>query len=150
MVLKRQEIDNKVKCIYNSSNILASIYDNSTSDLIIIFAKGRQYKYSGVKKVDYFRFETSDSQGKIFNSNIKGYTSEKLDDINPDLIVQEIDKIKNEELKAQLAEKKEKLVIELNILSDYIGKDGSDRALIELKLETIKNNTDIYLKQLNK
>ncbi len=150
MILKRQEKDNKIKAIYDSSNILASIYDKNTSDLILIFSKGRQYKYPKVKNSDYTRFELSESQGKIFNSHIKPYTSEKLDDINPDLIVKEIAELKIIEDKLAIESKRNILVDSVDYLRAYITNGGDDRLLIDAKVETIKTNADIYLKQLNK
>ena len=150
MILKRQEKDNKVKAIYDSSNILASIYDKTTSDLILIFSKGRQYKYSNVASSDYNRFEISESQGKVFNSHIKPYGSEKLDDINPDLIVQEIEQLKIVENELNIERNKKILTDSLDALRGYLSTGGNDRVLIESKIETIKTNADIYLKQLNK
>ncbi len=150
MILKRQEKDNKVKAIYDSSNILASIYDKNTSDLILIFSKGRQYKYPKVKSTDYTRFEISESQGKVFNTHIKPYGSEKLDDINPDLIVKEIEELKILENKAVIESKKNILTDSIDTLKAYLLSGGDDRASIDTKVELIKTNADIYLKQLNK
>lgn len=150
MILKRQEKDNKVKAIYDSSNILASIFDKTTSDLIIIFAKGRQYKYPNVKNTDYSRFELAESQGKVFNSHIRPYTSEKLDDINPELIVKEIEELKILENKVAIESKRNILTNSLDDLKAYLLNNGDDRGVIDTKIETIKTNADIYLKQLNK
>lgn len=150
MILKRQEKDNKVKAIYDSSNILASIYDKTTADLVLIFAKGRQYRYPKVKSSDYNRFEISESQGKVFNTHIKPYGSEKLDDINPDLIVKEIEELKLVEVKLEIGRKRKALVDSIDVLKSSVLNSVDDRALFDAQLETIKNNADIYLKQLNK
>ena len=150
MILKRQEKDNKVKAIYDSSNILASIYDKNTSDLTLIFSKGRQYKYEKVKSSDYSKFELSESQGKVFNTVIKGYTMEKLDDINPDLIVKEIEELKLVEAKIAADASKKVLHESISNLATYFQNGGDNRGIIDTKLDTIKKNADIYLKQLNK
>ena len=92
-----EEKDNVIKAMYNSSNIIASIYNKETSDLILIFNKGSQYKYPNVKSSDYTRFELAESQGKVFNSHIKAYSFEKLDNINPEAILTEVDDLKKSE-----------------------------------------------------
>ena len=110
MILKRQEKDNVIKVMYDSSNILASIYNKETSDLTLIFGKGTQYKYPAVKQTDYNRFELAESQGKVFNSHIKAYAFEKLDDINPADILTEVENMKNAEHKALLTAKQLKII----------------------------------------
>ena len=79
MILKRVEKDEKIKSIYESSNILASTYEPKTKDLTIIFKRGAIYTYKNVDKNDYFRFETADSQGEILNKHIKKYEAIKND-----------------------------------------------------------------------
>jgi hypothetical protein len=98
MLLKRVEKESLVKAIYDSSNILASKYDKKTKDLTITFKRGAQYKYIGVSASDYMRFETAESQGAVLNSHIKPYQFEKGETIDSNLIVEEIDKLKNEEV----------------------------------------------------
>ena len=110
MILKRQEKDNVIKAMYDSSNILASIYNKETNDLTLIFSKGSQYKYPAVKQTDYNRFELAESQGKVFNSHIKSYTFEKLEDINPADILTEVENIKNSEQKVLLEAKQLKII----------------------------------------
>jgi hypothetical protein len=82
MLLKKQEKDNVTKAIFSSSNICASTYDRTTKNLTIIFNKGAQYKYPNVSETDYTRFELADSQGVVFNSHIKKYDFEKLDNVD--------------------------------------------------------------------
>ena len=94
MILKKQEKDNVIKAIYDSSNILASIYNKENMDLTLIFKKGAQYKYPNVTLTDYTKFEIAESQGIIFNSHLKKYTFEKLQEINPTELITEIDKLK--------------------------------------------------------
>lgn len=98
MLLKRVEKESLVKAIYDSSNILASKYDKKTKDLTITFKRGAQYKYIGVSASDYMRFETAESQGAVLNSHIKPYQFEKGETIDSNLIVEEIDKLKSEEV----------------------------------------------------
>jgi hypothetical protein len=89
MLLKKVEKDNLIKALYESSNILASIYDSTTGNLEIIFKAGTKYKYPNVSKTDYMRFEIADSQGAVFNTHIKKYTYEKLANVNTTLITEE-------------------------------------------------------------
>jgi hypothetical protein len=98
MILKRVEKENVVKAIYDSSNILASKYDKTSKDLTITFKRGAQYKYIGVSASDYMRFETAESQGAVLNSHIKPYSFEKGEAIDANVIVEEINKLKNEEV----------------------------------------------------
>ena len=50
MILKRKEKDSVIKAIYSSSNICASVYNNITNELTVIFNHGGQYKYADVAK----------------------------------------------------------------------------------------------------
>tara|TARA_R110000868_G_scaffold386753_1_gene655152 strand:- start:819 stop:1250 length:432 start_codon:yes stop_codon:yes gene_type:complete len=83
MVLHRKQTESGIKALYKSSNILASIYSESTKELEIIFKRGSRYLYENVTATDYTRFELADSQGKVLNSHIKAYTFKKLDDVDP-------------------------------------------------------------------
>ena len=98
MILKRKETEKEIKVIYKSSNILGSTYLSESGDLTLIFNKGNRYKYPKVSKTDYARFEMADSQGKVFNTHIKPYAFEKLDSVDPDSIITEIDSLYNTEL----------------------------------------------------
>lgn len=95
MILKRQEKDGKIKSMYSSSTVCASIFDTTTRDLIVIFNNGGQYKYPSVDLTDYTRFETSDSNGSTFNTYIKKkYTNfEKMDKLSDDSIKVILDEI---------------------------------------------------------
>jgi hypothetical protein len=116
MILKRVEKENVVKAIYDSSNILASEYNKSTKDLIITFKRGAQYKYLGVSSSDYMRFEIADSQGAVLNSNIKSYTFEKCENVDANLITEEIEKLKQEEI----IKRQESIIGEMErIVSDF-------------------------------
>lgn len=106
MILKREEKDNLITATYDSSNILASIFDKNTNDLILTFKGGTQYRYGNILPTDYNRFELAESQGKVFNTHIKTYSFEKLETIDPTQIIKEIDTTKEEEKKALIDEKK--------------------------------------------
>ena len=99
MILKRVEQNGIVKAIYKSSNILASKYDKTNETLTITFNKGTNYTYTGVPATDYTRLEIAESQGKILNSYIKKYPTTKNADIDPSLIIAEVEKHQLEEIK---------------------------------------------------
>ena len=90
MILKKQEKNGKVKAMYSSSNICASVYDTATGDLTLIFNNGGQYQYAGVSKTDYMRFEMADSQGSVMNTHIKKYPFTKLDKVDTTEILKEV------------------------------------------------------------
>ena len=105
MILKKQEKNGKIKAMYSSSTVCASIFDTETRDLIVIFNNGGQYKYPSVELTDYTRFETSDSNGSTFNTYIKKkYTNfEKLNNLDENTIksiLKEVDDLKSAEEKA--------------------------------------------------
>ena len=73
MILKRIEKDNQIKALYDSTNVLGSVYNTESSDLDLIFKSGQKYRYKGVSKADYMRLEIAESQGQVFNTHIKKY-----------------------------------------------------------------------------
>ncbi len=130
MILKRQEKDNKIKAMYSSSNVCASIFDKDSKDLILIFNNGGQYKYPKVAETDYTRFELAESQGSVFNTHIKKYTNfEKLDKIDVTEILKEVNALKDAEDKTS-SEAKTKSMLEsmTTLISTYIvsGKVNPD------------------------
>lgn len=146
MLLKKQIKENIIKALYDSSNVLASIYDTSTQDLTLIFKSGTQYKYPNVSTSDYTRLEIAESQGAVFNSHIKKYEFEKLGKIDVNQIINETVKLKGLEDDAlELAKRigvvnslkqllvlndavpfeKEKFSTQLKILQDNIEKYNS-------------------------
>lgn len=147
MILKRQEKDNLIKAMYNSTNIIASIYDKSTNDLTLIFNKGSQYKYPKVSLTDYTRFELAESQGKVFNSHIKTYAFEKLTDINPEAILKEVTEMNNAEQKALLQAKQKSLV---NNMKQLITIDERGEEISEIQLEELTEKIKNYLTTYNK
>ena len=72
LILRKIEDDsNVIESYYKSSNILYSAYNQTNSELNIIFNSGRQYTYQGVELKEFLKFEKDDSQGKYFNKNIR-------------------------------------------------------------------------------
>lgn len=130
MILKRQEKDGIVKAMYDSSNIVASVYNNETSDLEIIFKAGTRYKYPNVSKSDYMRFEIAESQGAVFNTHIKKYTYEKLGNFDVSQLLAETESLKVEEDKALKEGAILKLVEKIKHLANLADKDNRD-VLIE-------------------
>jgi len=131
--------------MYDSSNVLASIYDNNTNVLILIFNKGNQYKYSNVSVTDYTRFEISESQGKVFITHIKAHSVEKLGQINPEEIYKEINNLKTAEKNALLEGLQLKVVdIMKSLVSD------SDKQYTKLRLESLQTAIKSYIEELEK
>jgi hypothetical protein len=151
MILKRKEKDNVIKALYDSSNILGSKYDSNTGDLSLIFKAGTQYKYNGVSKSDYMRFEIAESQGKVFNTHIKKYSYVKLDDVDVSKISIEADDLKNQEKLALIEAKRLELANRINYLANIDSKQRSkesDTLFLET-LNILKTNIEDYLKELN-
>ena len=130
MILKRQEKDGIVKAMYDSSNIVASIYNNNNSDLEIIFKAGTKYRYPSVSKSDYMRFEIAESQGVVFNTHIKKYKAEKLANVDISQILVETESLKIDEDKALKEGATKQLVEKIKYLSYLAEKDNVD-VLIE-------------------
>lgn len=124
MLITRIEENDIINVTYNSSNILSSTYDKVTKSLIIIFKNGNRYQYSGVKSVDYLRFETSESQGVTFNTHIKSYPFIKLDsvDTNDTLLIIERELLNIEKDQRSLN------ITKLKTLISRINPDDSDIA----------------------
>ena len=139
MLLKKQIKENLTKVLYDSSNILASTYDTTTHDLIIIFKAGTQYRYGNVSTSDYTRFEIAESQGIVFNTHIKKYTSEKLESVDITQILNEAVKIKTAEEEELAKGKRLQLITlmkEIILIDDAIPFDA-DR--FEMKLEKLQS-----------
>jgi hypothetical protein len=124
MILKRQEKDGIVKAMYDSSNIVASIYNNNNSDLEIIFKAGTKYRYPSVSKSDYMRFEIAESQGAVFNTHIKKYKAEKLANVDISQILVETESLKIDEDKALKEGATTKLIDKIKYLSLLTEKDN--------------------------
>jgi hypothetical protein len=126
MILKKQEKNGKVKAMYSSSNICASVYDTASGDLTLIFNNGGQYQYAGVSKTDYMRFEMADSQGSVMNTHIKKYPFTKLDKVDTTEILKEVQDLSatvEPEVTPEMATK-QMLGDMTNIIANYI-KNGN-------------------------
>lgn len=124
MILKRQEKDNKIKAMYKSSTILASVFETDTKNLTVIFANGGQYKYTNVGLTDYTRFETADSQGSVLNSYIKKYPFEKMTTIDTTAIIKEIFDLSSVDDKLSLESKTRLMLATMNQLISYYIQNG--------------------------
>jgi hypothetical protein len=148
MIVKKQEKNGKIKAMYSSSTICASIFDTTTNDLIVIFNNGGQYKYPSVSLTDYTRFEIADSNGTTFNTYIKKkYTNfEKLDKLSDEVlksILDEVSEITAAEEKNILIAKSKAIIEAMHtVIGEYI-KTGS---LEKTSLETIKTKIEDYTK----
>ena len=97
MLLNKHVDKESIENIYESSNILASRYNTISQKLAIIFKGGRQYLYHDVKRTDYNEFESANSQGKVLNSKIKNYKSDKIEGIvDTTPILEQIEILKNQ------------------------------------------------------
>ena len=151
MILKRQEKNNVIKAIYESSNIAASTYNSDTEDLVLIFKSGTQYRYPKVSKSDYMRFEIAESQGKVFNSHIKKYTYEKLDNFEVSQLLNEIEKLSKQEKTAEIDAKRIELTNKLSYVTNIAQKDRTeetDKIFVD-SLHELKKSIDIFLTEMS-
>ena len=95
LILRKIEDDSSViESYYKSSNILYSSYNQTNSELNIIFNSGRQYTYEGVGIKEFIKFEKDDSQGKYFNKKIaKTYRYVRNEDADIAKVVDEVNNI---------------------------------------------------------
>ena len=149
MILKRQEKNNVIKAIYESSNIAASTYNSDTEDLVLIFNSGTQYRYPKVSKSDYMRFEIAESQGKVFNSHIKKYTYEKLDNFEVSQLLNEIEKLSKQEKTAEIDAKRIELTNKLSYVTNISQKERSEQTdkNFVTSLHELKKSIDIFLSE---
>lgn len=74
----------KVTDIYSpeSSNIVATGYDNKTLDAFVLFKNGTLYKYLAVPEEDYQNLKNAESVGKHLQATFlkQGFEYEKLED----------------------------------------------------------------------
>lgn len=97
MILKKVERDGIIDCLYDSSNIVGSQYNENEKKLSVIFKNGGKYTYSDVPKVEYIIFESSPSQGKVLNTRIKQYAFVNEGTISIDDYILEIEKVREVE-----------------------------------------------------
>jgi hypothetical protein len=140
MLLNRIERNNKIKSIYESSNILASTYVPNDKKLTIIFKNGTSYTYDNVDKTDFFRFETAESQGNIFSKYIKNKSYVKNDDVDTENIQTEINETKEEEI----------LVFEKGIIkfmNDIIDSYNTNNTINDKSLDLL-SSMNVKLKEM--
>lgn len=97
MFIDKKEKEGIITCLFKSSNILSSDYNQEKKELVITFNAGRRYTYSDVGHKDYLRFELAESQGEVFNKYIKKYSTKKNDDVNPAELLNRVTEILNEQ-----------------------------------------------------
>ena len=68
--------------IYDSSNIIASNYNETNKEMSIFFNSGVKYVYPLEERSLYFQFKTVTSQGKFFNKNFKGLKFNSKEEYN--------------------------------------------------------------------
>lgn len=85
--------DDSVECLYKSSNILMSEWNQKTKNLIITFNYGGKYSYSNVDPKDYLRFEVDESQGKVFNKHIKHYKTDNLGKVDVSVLTERLNNL---------------------------------------------------------
>lgn len=91
---------NTIESYYNSSNVLKSIYHESTADLDVVFKSGAVYRYRNVPNTVLIQLETAESQGKFLNQKIKDiFKSTKVINVNVTQLVEHIQKLQEEENK---------------------------------------------------
>lgn len=81
--VKKEINGTKITLVIKSSNLLHSVYDNQTKELVVTFMNGTRYKYKDVNPEIYTEFQQAESQGKVFNKKIRSLEFEKIDN-NPD------------------------------------------------------------------
>ena len=93
MLINREEKTNIVECLFKSSNILASEYNETNKKLTVTFNSGLKYEYYDVMHRDYIRFEISESQGSVFNKTMRKYKYQKLEPVDPKPILERLEVI---------------------------------------------------------
>ena len=101
MLLKRITGEqNTIESYYDSSNVLKSIYHESTADLDVVFKSGAVYRYRNVPNEVLSQLESAKSQGKFLNQKIKNtFQSTKVVNVNTKQLVEHIQKLQEEENK---------------------------------------------------
>lgn len=98
MLIDRVKTEDDIKVLYESSNILASTYNQKSKDLTVIFKRGDSYTYKNVDSKDYLRFELDESQGSALSKYIKNYEFVKNNKVDVNDIISKIKNVKNDEI----------------------------------------------------
>ena len=89
-IVKKDTNANIIRCLIQSSNILETVYNTETKDLLITFNGGRVYQYKNVSADIYNKFEQSESHGKTFHLFFKPMPAIRLNDVDPGKLLMEI------------------------------------------------------------
>lgn len=89
-IVKKESIENKIRCLLLSSNLLESVYDPSNKTLILTFRQGRVYQYHNIEPKIYEQFEQSESHGITFYKLIKPALTTRLNDVDPTALLTEL------------------------------------------------------------
>jgi hypothetical protein len=140
-LIRKEEKNNTIKCVYESSNIILSEYDKNTNLLKIGFKNGSIYSYKDVPYTDYFKFEIDESQGKALRSYILQYEDKgKVDKIDPKQMLLEVDSAINNNFE----ENKQNFITSIkNIISLY----DKDKTILREDLITLKTNIKTLLNE---
>lgn len=132
MILKRTVNEGVVKGLYDSSNILASEYDQKTTNLTVIFRNGGKYKYKNVGIKDFTRFELADSQGVVLNKHIINvYEFEALGKIDTKTIIEDVVELQKQSIQEFAEVVKDKA---MNIVAEVDSNlELSDKSIGELE-----------------
>jgi hypothetical protein len=87
--------DGTMDCLYKSSNILTSEYNQKSGNLIITFNYGGKYAYHNVSYKDYLRFEADESQGVTFNKYIKIHKTDNLGKVDVTVLKERLNNMLN-------------------------------------------------------
>jgi hypothetical protein len=87
--------DGTMECLYKSSNILMSEYNEKTQKLMVTFNYGGVYAYHNVSYKDYLRFEADESQGKTFNKYIKIHKTDNLGKTDVSVMKERLERLLN-------------------------------------------------------
>jgi len=93
MFIERIEKDGIISCLFKSSNILSSDYNQEKKELTITFNAGSNYTYSGLEYKDYLRFEIAESQGTVFSKHIRKYPTVRNKDVNPTVLLEKVSEL---------------------------------------------------------
>jgi len=78
-ILKEEIKGTKIFNDITSSNIIKTVYDTETENMLVVFKSGLKYEYEKVPHKVYSQFRLAESQGKFFTSSIaKTYKYRKL------------------------------------------------------------------------
>jgi hypothetical protein len=89
-IVKKENIDSKIRCLINSTNILETLYDTASKDLIVTFKSGRSYQYKNVDPKVYNIFEQSPSHGQALHQMFKNTPTTRLTDVDPTSLLTEL------------------------------------------------------------